>query len=140
MAKLKYPSEYYRALANISGDPILSRKQQEIEYEKLRKRAARSLERISRSEFASDQFYREQYGQYEQPASQLTDRQLAYQLQEVARFVSSARSTYTGAREIQRAAVRTMKQHGYDFITYKKLSAVRRVHGRSESRLWRSAL
>ena len=117
MARLSYPLEYYRISSYYSYRP-LSREQMEQQYDKMRNRALKNLDRIERSEFASDNFYKQYYGRFEAEASQLSERELAFSLQDLAYFTSSKRSSYSGAREMRREAVRSMKRAGYDFVTY----------------------
>lgn len=118
MARLSYPLEYYRVSSYYSYRP-LSREQMEQQYDKMRKRVIKNLERIERSEFASENFYKQYYGRFQAEASQLSERELAFNLQDLAYFTASKRSSYSGAREQRREAVRSMKKAGYDFVTYK---------------------
>ena len=117
MARLTYPLEYYRVSSYYSYRP-LSREQMENQYDKMRKRILRNLERIERSEFGSESFYKQYYGRFEAEASGMSERELAFTLQDLAYFRASKRSSYSGAREIRREAVRSMKRAGYDFVTY----------------------
>ena len=118
MARLKYPKELYQVSTYYAAHP-LSDKEMRSEYERMRRKANRYLERIRRSEFGQEQFYRQFYGQFETPAGELSERDLAYKLRDLARYLSSERATYTGARESRRKAVRSMKEAGYDWITNK---------------------
>lgn len=115
--RLKYPPEYYKK--GYSGFHLLSDEQMRSEYDRLRKWANRSLERIAQSEFADQNFYKQYYGKFEQSASELSERDLIYKLSDVAHYAASSRATYTGAREAQRKAVRTLKSRGYTFVTYR---------------------
>ena len=118
MARLKYPKEYYQ-LSSYYGFHPLSDREMRFEYERMSRRANRYLERIKRSEFGKDQFYKQFYGQFEQPAGELAERDLAYKLRELARFLSSDRATYTEARQARREAVKSMKEAGYTWVTYR---------------------
>lgn len=116
MAKLKYSAEYYRASSYFVYKP-LTRGQMEEEYTRLSKQVNRNLDRIRRSEFGDDQFYRRYYDEFKQPAGELSERALAYKLQDLAYLRQSNRGTYSGAREAQREAVRSMKAAGYTWVT-----------------------
>lgn len=117
MAKLKYSQEYYRASSYLVYQP-LSREEMAAEYDRLAKQVNRNLERIRRSEFGDDQFYRKYYDEFQQPAAELSERELAFKLQDLAYLRQSSRGTYSGAREAQREAVRSMKDAGYKWVTY----------------------
>lgn len=118
MAKLKKDKEFYTISAYYTIHPF-TRKEMEAEYSRLSKIANRNLERIARSEFSEDQFYKYFYGRFI-PISDIQDeRELAYRLSDLAKFISSDKATYSGAREQRRKAVRSMKISGYGFVTYK---------------------
>lgn len=118
MPRLKYPKEYYQ-ISSYYGYHPLSWGEMRKEYESMRRKANRYLERIERSEFAGNQFYRQFQGKFEKPAGELTERELAYQLRDLSRYLSSDRATYTGARRARREAVKSMKEAGYTWVTYK---------------------
>lgn len=118
MAKLRYPKDYYSMGAFYEGAP-LTREQREHEYDKMRRAATKALERISRSEFAEDRFYQQFYGRWNKPAAELSERELAFELRDLAYFRASDRGTYTGARRSRREAVKSMKEAGYTWVTYK---------------------
>ena len=118
MARLKYPKEYYQVSTYYAAHP-LSAKEMRSEYTRLSRMANRYLERIERSEFGQDHFYQQFYGQFERPAGELSEQDLAYKLRELSRYLASDRATYTGARQTRREAVRSMKEAGYDWVTYR---------------------
>lgn len=118
MPKLHYPKEYYQLSSYYAFHP-LSEGEMRKEYESMRRKANRYLERIERSEFAGSQFYKQFIGKFDKPAGELAERDLAYQLRELARYLSSDRATYTGARKARREAVKSMKEAGYTWVTYK---------------------
>ena len=118
MARLKYPKEYYQISSYYAFHP-LSTADMEKEYERMRRLANRYLERVQRSEFSGEQFYKQFYGKFEKGAEELSERELAYGIRELARYLTSDRATYTGARRARREAVKSMKEAGYDWVTYK---------------------
>lgn len=118
MSRLTYPKEYYQ-LSTYYGLHPLDEGQMRKEYEKLSRKANRYLERISQSEFGQEQFYRQFYGQFDKPAAELSERELAYKLRDLSRYLASDKATFTGARSARRQAVRTMKEAGYDWVNYK---------------------
>lgn len=122
MAKLKYSPEYYRASSYFVYKP-LSRSEMETEYTRLAKQVNRNLERIRQSEFGDDQFYRKYYDEFQVPAGELSERDLAFKLQDLAYLRQSSRGTYSGAREAQREAVRSMKAAGYGWVSYSNYQA-----------------
>ena len=128
MAKLRYPKEYYSIGATYGYAP-LTREQREHEYDKMRKQAAKALERIGRSEFAEDRFYQQYYGRWTKPAAELSERELAFELRDLAYFRASEKGTYTGARRARREAVKAMKAAGYDWVTYKNYGAFSQFMG-----------
>ena len=118
MSRFKYPKEFYQLSTYYAMHP-LSEKEMRAEYTSLSRKANRFLERISRSEFAQEQFYKQFYNQFQTPAGELSERDLAYKLRELSRFLSSDRATFTGARRARRQAVRSMQEAGYTWVTYR---------------------
>ena len=116
--KFKYPKEYYQLSTYYAVHPLDEREMRK-EYESLSRKANRYLERVRRSEFGEEQFYKQFYGQFEKPAGELSERDLAYKLRELSRYLSSDRATFTGARRARREAVRSMKEAGYTWVTYR---------------------
>lgn len=114
---LKFEFGRYTYGAYLSGTGLSSADMVK-EYTRLSRQANRNLERIMRSEFASDQYFRK-YKQGFPSAAELTESQLAHELQEVARFTSGSHRSYSALRETRREAVRSLKEHGYTGITYR---------------------
>ena len=114
---LKFEFGRYTYGAYLSGTGLSSADMVK-EYTRLSRQANRNLERIMRSEFASDQYFRK-YKEGFPSAAELTESQLAHELQEVARFTSGSHRSYSALRESRRQAVRTLKEHEYKGVTYK---------------------
>lgn len=114
---LKFDFQRYTFGAYLSGTGLSSADMTK-EYTRLSRQANRNLERIMRSEFSSDKYYRG-YRQGFPEAKNLTESQLAHELQEVARFVSGSHGSYSKMRQARREAVRSLKEHGYTGITYR---------------------
>lgn len=114
---LKFEFGRYTYGAYLSGTGLSSADMVK-EYTRLSRQANRNLERIMRSEFAGDQYFRK-YKEGFPSAAELTESQLAHELQEVARFTSGSHRSYSALRETRREAVRSLKEHGYTGITYR---------------------
>lgn len=117
MSRLRYPKEYYSL--SYAGFSPLTQEQKRHEYDVLSRKANKYLERVSRSEFAEQQFYKQYYGKFDKPSGELSERELEYRLADLARYLSSEKASYTGARKSRREAVKSMKESGYTWVTYK---------------------
>ena len=117
MMKFRYPEEYYK-VSSYYGHKPLSSEQMVHEYEKMSRRVNKQLARIRESEFGTDRFYNQFYDRFPESAAGMSERNLAYALQDLTYFLQSERSSYTKARESRRKAVRSMKQVGFTFVTY----------------------
>lgn len=114
---LKFEFQRYTYGAYLTGTGLSSADMVK-EYNRLSRQANRNLERIMRSEFGSDKYYRKLKEGFP-AAGELTESQLAHELQEVARFVSGTHGSYSKMREARRQAVRTLKENEYKGVTYR---------------------
>ena len=114
---LKFDFQRYTYGAYLSGTGLSSADMTK-EYSRLSRQANRNLERIMKSEFASDQYFRQLKHGFPD-VKELSPSQLAHELQEVARFISGTHGSYSKMRQARREAVRTLKEHGYKGITYR---------------------
>lgn len=93
----------------------------EKEYNRLRRAAIGRLNTIGKSEFRESDIYREYRNAFSKTAKQILRDDgaslLKYRLSVVQRFLSKKTSSVTGLREINDKILKTLHEHGYDFIT-----------------------
>lgn len=87
------------------------------EYQRLRKVALKRIERLVQSEYKSDYIVKRGKDRFS-PSSQIVSMSaLSRSLSDVRRFLESSQSSITGRREIEARTIKTLRSHGYDFIT-----------------------
>ena len=111
---LAYPRELYNVDVLKSG--MLDMKSARAEYMRLKSIARKRLVRLEREGFADTSIYKYNKGHYK-AQSQLSDRELIYQLSDLARFIGSQTSTVTGQRQYIRANVEKLHKHEYFGVT-----------------------
>lgn len=93
----------------------------EKEYNRLRRAAIGRLNTIGKSEFREGDIYREYRNAFSKTAKQILRDDgaslLKYRLSAVQRFLSKKTSSVTGLREINDKILKTLHEHGYDFVT-----------------------
>lgn len=87
------------------------------EYTRLRRVAQKRLQKLADSEWADGEFYDEFAVGFKRLSRIGSERELRAALSDVARFISSPRSTLTGNEQIARKYINTMHERGYDFVT-----------------------
>ena len=110
---LKYPFEYYQPTA-IRLSKIMSDQEAREEYSRLRSIAVKRLRRLGETEFKNTQTYVNNIGQFPTLKDIGSMSELAAKLNEVARFISSERSTVTGQRRIMSQTLKSLRSHGID--------------------------
>lgn len=86
------------------------------EYTRLRKIAEQRLRVIGADEIGAQSYtYHRNKGRFK-PVSQLTAGQTKIMLSEVARMISAKTGTLSGIKRQRLKAIKTLQQHGYDFI------------------------
>lgn len=116
-AILKYDPKSYELAALKSGS--LTYDEQLKEYARLRNIANKRLEAFERNKephIRRAQAYKDNVGRYRLPASQLTERELRYKLNEVSKFVRAKASSVTGQRRIMEQEIEGLHVNGYNFI------------------------
>lgn len=116
-AILKYDPKSYELAALKSGS--LTYDEQLKEYARLRNIANKRLEAFERNKephIRRAQAYKDNVGRYRLSASQLTERELRYKLNEVSKFVRAKSSSVTGQRRIMEQEIKGLQLRGYDFI------------------------
>lgn len=114
---LKYDPRTYELDALKSGS--LSLDEMQKEYARLRNIANARLNRFDsprNAKLKQTQQYKQNVGRYRIPATQLTERQLAKKLTDVADFLQKKGSSVSGARSIITKEIDALHLQGYDFI------------------------
>lgn len=83
------------------------------EYSRLRSLALKRLKNFEGTEYTDTQVYRQNKNVYLKPPSQLTDRQIATKLTQVARYLTSGYSTVSRIEKIRDKSLATLHRHGY---------------------------
>lgn len=110
--KLKYDYDAYRPdiLANMPYDEIAK------EYNRLEKRANRSLNAMSKTKYKNTETYLYNAGKYPDVSNIKSKTELAYRLSDLARFVTRKTSTLSGLREQEKKTIQTLHERGYTFV------------------------
>lgn len=120
-------TEIDRFLYRIDVSPtVFTPKEARAEYARLRKIANKRIQRLQASEYAgSDAALTGAFPALPAPLKGKDagkDDKLIYRsLQDVAFFVSKKTSTIQGIREAEKKALKTLHEHGYDFVTKKNI-------------------
>lgn len=108
---LSYPFEYYQPTA-IRLAKVMSESEVREEYSRLRSIAVKRLKRLGDSEFKNTQIYVNNIGQFPMLKDIGSMSELAHKLNDVARFVSSERSTIRGQKLIRERTLKSLESHG----------------------------
>lgn len=84
------------------------------EYTRLRKIANARGEALARSDFADTKSAQRVIGKFKTPASQLSKRELVYELQELATVTTSQMTSVRGLQKYRRESIATLSAHGYN--------------------------
>lgn len=114
-ATLKYDDNLYTPI----GAKALSEKELRTEYSRLRSIARKRLERMESTEWVTTDVYKYNKGKYVPLAEIKSDRELRMLLSDVARYVTSKRSSVSDLEKERKKAVKTLKERGFDFVTTK---------------------
>ena len=106
--------EYYTREAVRNAD-IWTDSAVRAEYSRLRDIAQKRLQRLAKSEPGS-YAYRANVGQYA-PARGQTTEEIRTQLPTLAKFIAAKTGSVSGIRAQRAKAVKTFREHGYNFIT-----------------------
>lgn len=87
-------------------------------YAKLRKTALKRIERLEKSKFANTQFAKAHPASYYKPMSEVkNEREMAYLISDVIKFLNSPLSTISGQSERVARGIESLRRHGYDKIS-----------------------
>lgn len=120
-ATLKYHDSLYTpygAKDAVSSNKI-TEKELRTEYSRLRSIARKRLERFEGTEWTTTQIYKYNKQGFKPLKDIKSDSELRYLLADVARFITSDRSSVSGLEKERKRAIQTFQEHGYDFVTKK---------------------
>lgn len=87
------------------------------EYQRLRKAALKRIARLERSEYKSDYIVKRGKDRFS-PSSQIVSlTALSRSLSDVRHFLEGPYSSITGRRELEARTIKTLRSHGYKFVT-----------------------
>lgn len=112
-ASLKYAWYEYTPEALQSGS--LSEKEIKDEYRRLRAIANKRIDRLEKAGYKQTQAYLRNVGSYKAP-SNYTVAELQYKLYQVSKFISAKSSTVSGMRLIEKEAIETLKEKGFEHV------------------------
>lgn len=90
------------------------------EYARIRKSAMQRIRRLEKAGYSGETTQRAR-DVFEKTARQITAQEAIEALPEAARFVTSARGTVGGMREIERKTAQTFRDRGFDFVNSKNV-------------------
>lgn len=91
------------------------------EYRKLRNTAMNRIRKLERAGYGDSETVRQARKVFEALPKNLTADQAAQRLPDAARFLTSARGTVGGMRDIERKTARTLQDRGFDFVNAKNV-------------------
>lgn len=110
---LKYDYSFYLMEETVREIP-----DPRAEYERLRHQIDIRLRRFERSGLTYSSIYTEHKDLFED-VNTLDNAEVYERIPEMARFLTDVRSTVTGYREVERKAVRTLRDQGLTFVNKK---------------------
>lgn len=119
-ATLKYNQSWYTPVqirSTAKKDAASVRK----EYTRLRDIAQKRLKRMEKAGFASYNVYRINIKHYPKLADIGSPEELAQRLSDLSRFIMAKESTVSAIKDVNRKKLRTLHEHGYDFVTVDNL-------------------
>ena len=91
------------------------------EYRKLRNAAMNRIRKLEKAGYGDTETVRRAREVFSDLPRNLTQDQAAQALPDAARFLTSARGTVGGMREIERKTARTFRDRGFDFVNEKNI-------------------
>ena len=91
------------------------------EYRKLRNTAMNRIRKLEKAGYGDTETVRQARRYFEDLPKNLSQDQAAQRLPDAARFLTSARGTVGGMREIERKTAETFQDRGLDFINSKNI-------------------
>ena len=99
-------------VANLRNPNMFTERDLFKEYQRLRSIANKRLKRISETEFAKTTYYDTWKDKFAKPASELTKRELVYQLRDLKTFLTNEQSTVKGQRERKSRILKELERFG----------------------------
>ena len=93
------------------------------EYTRLRDISQKRLKRLSEAGYQETQTYKQNVAHFPKLKAIKSDYDLAQRLSDLARFITSPRSTVSGMKKTRSKALEKLEEHGYDFVTEENLDA-----------------
>ena len=113
---LSYSREYY-----IYADTARQIPDARAEYRKLRNTAMNRIRKLEKAGYADTETVKQARKAFAALPKNLSQDEAAQRLPDAARFLTSARGTVGGMREIERKTAQTMRDRGLDFVTDKNV-------------------
>lgn len=115
---LTYSREFYRYVdtARQIPDP-------RAEYRKIRTAALNRIRKLEKAGYGDTETVRRAREVFAKTPKELTADQAAQRLPDAARFITSARGTVGGMREIERKTAETLQDRGFTFVNAKNVRA-----------------
>ena len=113
---LRYNRAAYRfadAVRAAIPDPV-------AEYARIRKSAMQRIRRLEKAGYGGETTQRAR-DVFEKTARQISAQEAIEALPDAARFITSARGTVGGMREIERKTAQTFRDRGFDFVNNKNV-------------------
>lgn len=109
--ELKYGLLYY-----VNSDAAAMIPDTVVEYRRIRNIAMNRIRKLERAGYGETETVKQARQTFEQLPRNLTQQQAAALLPDAARFITSARGTVGGMREIERKTMETFQSRGLDFV------------------------
>ena len=93
------------------------------EYRKLRNAALNRIRKLERAGYGDTETVKKARKTFAPLPKNLTQDEAAQRLPDAARFITAARGTVGGMREIERKTAETLQDRGYKFITRRNVRA-----------------
>lgn len=93
------------------------------EYRKIRNAALNRIRKLERAGYEDTETVKKARKTFAALPKNLTQDEAAQRLPDAARFITAARGTVGGMREIERKTAETLSDRGYDFVTRKNVRA-----------------
>ena len=122
-ASLTYEKDWYAPVFLRHLMDTGSEAQIRKEYTRLRDIAQKRLKRLEKAGYADTDVYKRNIKHYPVLSDIKSKNELSSRLSDLARFVSSQRSTVKGLKEIKKKSLETLHEHGYDFVNNENYEA-----------------
>lgn len=114
---LTYAREFYRCADTVRSAISNPR----AEYSKIRTAALNRIRKLERAGYGNTETVRQARQVFEKTPTKITQEEAIQALPSAARFITSARGTVGGMREIERKTAQTFQDRGFTFVTPKNV-------------------